>query len=72
MPSGRDMSSFNSGESLNNNNIFDLNSEPAVADIMQQIMTEAKVWDAIQAANRELRKPSAYNNFPTYSSGQLN
>lgn len=55
--------------SLEPNNIFDFNSEPAVADIMQQIMSEAKVWDAIQAANRELRKPSGMNgnNYPTFS-----
>lgn len=51
------------------NAIFDFNSEPAVADIMQQIMSEAKVWDAIQAANRELKKPSglSLNNYPAFS-----
>lgn len=59
MPREREL--YNSLES--SNNIFDFNSEPAVADIMQQIMSEAKVWDAIQAANRELRKP----NYPTFS-----
>lgn len=58
---------FNSVESPNN--IFDFNSEPAVADIMQQIMSEAKVWDAIQAANRELNKPQGMNlnNYPAFS-----
>ena len=52
--------------------MFDLNAEPAVADIMQQIMSEAKVWDAIQAANRELRKSSGGSNldpsYPNFSS----
>lgn len=60
---------YNSLESPNN--LFDFNSEPAVADIMQQIMSEAKVWDAIQAANRELKKPTGLNmnnNYPTFSS----
>lgn len=61
---------FNSMENESANNIFDFNSEPAVADIMQQIMSEAKVWDAIQEANRELKKQAAMghnNNFPTFS-----
>lgn len=55
----------NPREMYSSDNIFDFNSEPAVADIMQQIMSEAKVWDAVQAANRELRKPG--NNYPTFS-----
>uniref|UniRef100_A0A336JYY3 non-specific serine/threonine protein kinase n=1 Tax=Culicoides sonorensis TaxID=179676 RepID=A0A336JYY3_CULSO len=31
--------------------ILDLNSEPAVEDLMRQIMSEAKLWEAIQEAN---------------------
>lgn len=59
----------NSMENESVNNLFDFNSEPAVADIMQQIMSEAKLFEAIQAANRELKKQSAlnHNNFPTFS-----
>lgn len=31
--------------------LLDLNSEPAVEDLMRQIMSEAKLWEAIQEAN---------------------
>lgn len=34
--------------------LLDLNSEPAVEDLMRQIMSEAKLWEAIQEANLEL------------------
>lgn len=34
--------------------LLDLNSEPAVEDLMRQIMSEAKLWEAIQEANREI------------------
>ncbi|XP_058823974.1 cardioactive peptide [Topomyia yanbarensis] len=35
-------------------NLIDLNTEPAVEDLMRQIMSEAKLWEAIQEANREI------------------
>lgn len=34
--------------------LLDLNSEPAVEDLMRQIMSQAKMWEAIQEANREI------------------
>lgn len=34
--------------------LVDLHSEPAVEDLMRQIMSQAKMWEAIQAANREV------------------
>lgn len=34
--------------------LLDLNSEPAVEDLMRQIMSQAKLWEAIQEANREM------------------
>lgn len=34
--------------------LLDLNSEPAVEDLMRQIMSQAKLWEAIQEANREI------------------
>lgn len=34
--------------------LLDLNSEPAVEDLMRQIMSQAKMWEAIQEANREM------------------
>lgn len=34
--------------------LIDLNSEPAVEDLMRQIMSQAKLWEAIQEANREM------------------
>lgn len=33
--------------------LLDLNSEPAIEDLMRQIMSEAKLWEAIQEANHE-------------------
>lgn len=36
--------------------LIDLNSEPAVEDLMRQIMSQAKLWEAIQEANRDLEK----------------
>lgn len=43
--------------SVNNDrlgDLLDLNSEPAVEDLMRQIMSQAKLWEAIQEANREM------------------
>lgn len=34
--------------------LVDLHSEPAVEDLMRQIMSQAKLWEAIQEANREV------------------
>lgn len=34
--------------------LLDLNSEPAIEDLMRQIMSQAKMWEAIQEANREM------------------
>lgn len=34
--------------------LLDLNSEPAVEDLIRQIMSQAKLWEAIQEANREM------------------
>lgn len=34
--------------------LIDLNAEPAVEDLMRQIMSEAKLWEAIQEAGREI------------------
>lgn len=34
--------------------LLDLNSEPAVEDLMRQIMSQAKLWEAIQEANHEM------------------
>lgn len=34
--------------------LIDLNSEPAVEDLMRQIMSQAKLWEAIQEANHEM------------------
>ncbi|CAO1340278.1 unnamed protein product [Diamesa hyperborea] len=34
--------------------LLDLNAEPAIEDLMRQIMSEAKMYEAIQEANREM------------------
>lgn len=39
--------------------LLDLNSEPAVEDLMRQIMSQAKLWEAIQEANREMVNQNA-------------
>lgn len=33
--------------------LFDLNSEPAVAELSRQILSEAKLWEAIKEASRD-------------------
>lgn len=46
---------FNSGSGNDRlGDLLDLNSEPAVEDLMRQIMSQAKLWEAIQEANREM------------------
>jgi hypothetical protein len=39
--------------------LVDMNSEPAVEDLSRQILSEAKLWEAIQEARMELlrRRP---------------
>lgn len=34
--------------------LLELNSEPAIESLMRQIMSEAKMYEAIQEANREM------------------
>lgn len=41
--------------------LLDLNSEPAVEDLMRQIMSQAKLWEAIQEANHEMIIQKATN-----------
>ncbi|XP_063700681.1 cardioactive peptide [Culicoides brevitarsis] len=45
--------------------LLDLNSEPAVEDLMRQIMSEAKLWEAIQEANHARTSYKADFNQPT-------
>jgi hypothetical protein len=46
----------------------DISSEAAVEEIIRQIMTEARLWEAIQEANREIMMQKlAYNRQHTYS-----
>ncbi|XP_065157085.1 cardioactive peptide [Atheta coriaria] len=46
------------GEPLHNDetigSLLELSAEPAVEDLSRQIMSEAKLWEAIQEANMEL------------------
>ncbi|KAL7041177.1 hypothetical protein ACKWTF_000671 [Chironomus riparius] len=50
--------------------VLELNSEPAIENLVRQIMSEAKMFEAFQEANREMylqklkhsnREPSAYS-----------
>ncbi|XP_055677602.1 cardioactive peptide [Lutzomyia longipalpis] len=55
--------------------LLDLNSEPAVEDLMRQIMSEAKLWEAIQEASREIHlhkngRSMSNNQFPVAFSAQ--
>lgn len=34
--------------------LVDLNSEPAVEELSRQILSEAKLWEAIQEARQEI------------------
>jgi hypothetical protein len=36
--------------------LLELSAEPAVEDLSRQIMSEAKLWEAIQEANMELHR----------------
>ena len=45
--------------------LVDLNSEPAVEELSRQILSEAKLWEAIQEARVELlRRRSAQQQQP--------
>lgn len=48
------MQQLNSASNDRLGDLLDLNSEPAVEDLMRQIMSQAKLWEAIQEANREM------------------
>lgn len=52
--------------------LLDLNSEPAVEDLTRQIMSQAKLWEAIQEANREVDSQNAKSKslFPITFSAQ--
>jgi len=41
--------------------LVDLRSEPAVEEISRQIMSEAKLWEAIQEARLELIRQQRQN-----------
>ncbi|XP_050299286.1 cardioactive peptide [Anthonomus grandis grandis] len=46
------------GEEVENpiNSLLELSAEPAVEDLSRQIMSEAKLWEAIQEANLEVSR----------------
>ncbi|XP_037049724.1 cardioactive peptide [Bradysia coprophila] len=52
--------------------LLDLNSEPAVEDLMRQIMSQAKMWEAIQEANREMKNERNFQNRPKFPSIAFN
>ncbi|KAH1028384.1 hypothetical protein HUJ05_001739 [Dendroctonus ponderosae] len=49
---------FSDGQEMENsiNSLLELSAEPSVEDLSRQIMSEAKLWEAIQEANLELKK----------------
>lgn len=49
-----DQDSNGNGDNDRLSDLLDLNSEPAVEDLTRQIMSQAKLWEAIQEANREI------------------
>ncbi|XP_060524530.1 cardioactive peptide [Cylas formicarius] len=44
------------------NSLLELSAEPAVEDLSRQIMSEAKLWEAIQEANVELNRRKQQNS----------
>nr|QHB80540.1 crustacean cardioactive peptide [Carabus violaceus] len=42
--------------------LLDLSAEPAVEDLSRQIMSEAKLWEAIQEAHREIMRQRHQNS----------
>lgn len=53
---------LNTGNNDRLGDLLDLNSEPAVEDLMRQIMSQAKLWEAIQEANREMVAQNSHSN----------
>lgn len=53
---------LNVGDNDRLGDLLDLNSEPAVEDLMRQIMSQAKLWEAIQEANREMVAQNSNSN----------
>jgi hypothetical protein len=53
---------------------LDFNSEPAIDELMRQIMSETKLWEAIQEAGQEInlqkQHSMARNNYPISFSAQ--
>ncbi|KAG8231247.1 hypothetical protein J437_LFUL005921 [Ladona fulva] len=49
-----DQSGMSESESLAT--LVELNSEPAVAELSRQILSEAKLWEAIQEARQEMSR----------------
>lgn len=44
------------------NSLLELSDEPGVEDLSRQIMSEAKLWEAIQEANIELNRRKQQQN----------
>ncbi|XP_018571850.1 cardioactive peptide [Anoplophora glabripennis] len=44
------------------NSLLELSAEPAIEDLSRQIMSEAKLWEAIQEANVELNRRKQQNS----------
>lgn len=42
--------------------LLELSGEPAVENLSRQIMSEAKLWEAIQEANQELNRRKSQNS----------
>jgi hypothetical protein len=55
----------------NISDLLELNAEPVIENLMRQIMSEAKMYEAIQEANREMYlqklKHAAGNRSPSQS-----
>ena len=49
--------------------LMDLNAEPAVADLSRQILSEAKLWEAIQEARDELVRRQHKMQVSVYTPG---
>lgn len=47
--------------------LVDLRSEPAVEEISRQIMSEAKLWEAIQEARLELLRQQRQNKVVSWT-----
>lgn len=46
--------------------LVDLRSEPAVEELSRQILSEAKLWEAIQEARLELMRQQKQNKDVSY------